>query len=123
MRDIDEIGVRVTYKDKDMRPTYTKTYPLCEYTDILRQDLHRLITDVENLCYIVNENKSKAEWSDQTFAEFSRIKHKLLDKAGEIGRLPDNIVIRTKEPLNEYIARIIDEGADAYGESRLGPEG
>jgi len=120
MRDIQEIGVRVTYKDKDMRPIYTKTYPICEYTDMLRQDLHRLITDVENLCYVANENKSKADWSDETFEEFSRIKHKLLDKAGEIGRLPQNIVLRTKEPLNEYMARILEEGTDAYGESRVG---
>lgn len=110
MRDIQEIGVRVTYKDKDMRPTYTKTYSLCEYTDMLRQDLLRLITDVENLCYIANENKSKADWSDQTFDEFSRIKHKLLDKAGDIGRLPENITLRTSEPLNEYVARMLNEG-------------
>ena len=120
MRDIQEIGVKVTYKDKDMRPTYTKTYPLCEYTDMLRQDLHRLISDVENLCYIANDNQAKEDWSDQTFEEFSRIKHKLLDKAGEIGRLPQNIVIRTNEPLNEYVARILNEGDDQHGESRLG---
>ena len=110
MRDIQEIGVRVTYKDKDMRPTYTKTYSLCEYTDMLRQDLLRLISDVENLCYIANENKAKADWSDQTFEEFSRIKHKLLDKAGDIGRLPENITLRTSEPLNEYVARMLNEG-------------
>ena len=78
--------------------------------DMLRQDLLRLITDVENLCYIANENKSKADWSDQTFEEFSRIKHKLLDKAGDIGRLPENITLRTSEPLNEYVARMLNEG-------------
>jgi len=120
MRDIQEIGVRVTYKDKDMRPTYTRTYSLCEYTEMLRQDLLRLITDVENLCYIANENKSKADWSDQTFEEFCRIKHKLLDKAGDIGRLPENITLRTTEPLNEYVARMLNEGDDGYGTGRVG---
>lgn len=120
MKDIQELGVRVTYKDKDLRPTYTKTYSFSEYAEMLRADLLRLITDVENLCYVVNENKSKAEWSDETFEEFSRIKHKLLDKAGDIGRLPANVFLRTQEPMNEYLLRILEEGADMHGESRLG---
>ena len=110
MNEIHNIGVCVTYKDKELRPTYTKTYSLCEYTDMLRQDLLRLVTDVENLCYMANENKSKSEWSDQTFEEFCRIKHKLLDKAGDIGRLPENITIRTSEPLTDFVARVLNEG-------------
>ena len=120
MMDIQELGVRVTYKDRELRPIYTKTYSLAEYTDMLRADLLRLVTDVENLCYVANENKSKAEWSDETFEEFSRIKHKLLDKAGDIGRLPSNIVLRTNEPLNEFMARLLNEGEDAYGKSCVG---
>ena len=110
MKTIQEIGVRVTYKDKDMKPTYTKTYSLGEYTEMLRQDLLRLITDVEQLCYIANDNKQKEDWSDETFDEFCRIKHKLLDKAGDIGRLPENITVRVTEPLNEYMARVLNEG-------------
>lgn len=123
MTEIQEIGVRVTYKDKDLRPTYTKTYSLCEYTDMLRQDLLRLVTDVENLCYVANENKSKADWSDQTFEEFSRIKHKLLDKAGDIGRLPQNITILTTEPMTDFVARMLDEGVSSHGASGVGSQG
>ena len=109
MRDIQEIGVRVTYKDKDLRPVYTKTYSLKEYTDMLRTDLLRIVTDVENMCYTVNDNRPKEDWSDETFEEFSRIKHKLLDKAGDIGRLPSNIMFRTSEPMNEFMAKLLDE--------------
>jgi len=58
--------------------------------EMVRADLLRLITDVEDLVYQANGNKPKNEWTDESWAAFCRIKHKLLDKAGDIGRLPDN---------------------------------
>ena len=104
----NELCVKVTYRDKNMNPTYSKTYTLNEYTEMLRTDLLKLVTDVENLCYSANGNKPKEEWSDETFSGFCLIKHKLLDKAGDIGRIPDNVVM--KEPLNQFVARILNEG-------------
>lgn len=103
-----EICVRITYRDKDLQPTYTKTYSLSEYADSMRADLQGLVGEVETLGYIANGNKPKDEWSDESFAVFSRVKHKLLDKAGEIGRLPLNINLRSTEPLASYVARILD---------------
>lgn len=113
-----EIGVRVVYRNRNMEPTYSKVYSLNEYTDMLRADLMRLVTDVEDLCYAANKNKPKEEWSDETFAAFSKIKHKLLDKAGDIGRIPENLT--QKESLTNFVARILNEGEMPYGESRLG---
>ena len=101
------LSVKVTYRNKNMDPTYSKVYKLDEYTDMLRTDLLKLITDVENLCYAANDNKPKEEWSDETFSGFCLIKHKLLDKAGDVGRIPENIVY--EEPLSNFVARIIDE--------------
>jgi len=123
MKDVvQEILVRVTYRDKDLQPTYTKTYTLPEYVDTIRADLQGLVGEVETLGYIANKNKPKDEWSDESFAVFSRIKHKLLDKAGEIGRLTSNLTLRTREPLSRYMARLLNGEDDAdYGESRLGP--
>lgn len=103
-----EICVRITYRDKDLQPTYTKTYSLGEYADNMRADLQGLVGEVETLGYMANKNKPKEEWSDESFAVFSRVKHKLLDKAGEIGRLPANINFRETEPLANYVARILD---------------
>ena len=103
-----EICVRVTYRDKDLQPTYTKTYSFGEYAECMRSDLQSLVGEVETLGYVANGNKPKDEWSDESFSLFSRIKHKLLDKAGEIGRLPSNIIIRNSEPMSEYMARILD---------------
>ena len=108
-----EICVRVVYRDKDLQPTYTKTYSLGEYSDNIRADLQGLVGEVETLGYIANNNKPKEEWSDESFAVFSRIKHKLLDKAGEIGRLTSNIILRDTEPLSDYMARLLDGEDDA----------
>ncbi len=107
-----EICVRVTYRDKDLQPTSTKTYTLSEYAENMRADLQGLVGDVETLGYIANKNKPKEEWSAASFAIFNRIKHKLLDKAGEIGRIPSNIVLRNSAPMSEYMAHILDGEGD-----------
>lgn len=105
------IGVRVVYRNKDMEPIYTKTYSLQEYTEMLRADLLKLVTDVEDLCYAANGNKPKDEWSDATFDLFNKIKHKLLDKAGDIGRIPENIIEISSESLTDFVAKILDDGS------------
>ena len=120
MSNVSEIVVRVTYRDKDLRPTYTKTYTLPEYVESIKNDLQGLVGDVETLGYIANNNKPKEEWSDDSFDSFMRIKHKLLDKAGEIGRLPVNLVMRKSEPLSDYMARVLNGESDEYGESCVG---
>lgn len=86
------MDVKVEYRNAKMDVVSEKTYPLAIYTGMIEADLLRLITDIEDLCYEVNGNRVKDEWSDETWAAFCKIKHKLLDKAGEIGRLPDNLV-------------------------------
>jgi len=111
MNETRTLGVKVVYRNKEMEPVYTKTYSLKEYTDMLRTDLLRLVTDVEDLCYAANGNKDKEEWTDETFAAFNKIKHKLLDKAGDIGRLPENITELTTESLSNFVARILNEGS------------
>lgn len=106
-----DLGVRVVYRSKDMKPVYTRTYPLREFTEMIRADLMRLVTDVEDLCYAANGNKEKEDWSDETFAGFNKIKHKLLDKAGDISRMPDQLVSMESEPLTDFVARMINEGS------------
>lgn len=80
---------------------------------MIRADLLRLITDVEDMAYRFNDNKPKEEWSDESWADFCRIKHKILDKAGDIGRLPDNIFEYSEgeKSLSEFVASVLNEGA------------
>ena len=94
MINTDDLGVRVVYRGSNLKPVYTKEYTLQEYTEMLQNDLMWLVTDLENLCYDASGNKPKAEWSDRLWVGFNTIKHKLLDKAGDIGRLPRNLYER-----------------------------
>lgn len=86
------LKVQVVYRNEKLEPVYDKTYTLRDYTDMLRADLQRLVTDVEDLAYVACDNKDKSDWPDDVWASFCRIKHKQLDKAGDIGRLPDNLI-------------------------------
>ena len=47
--------------------------------------------------YSVNGNKPKDKWTEADMLIFNKIKHKILDKAGEIGRLPENMYIPSAE--------------------------
>ena len=90
----NKLGVRVVYRDKTLKPVYTLDYTLQEYTEMLQNDLRWLVTDIENLCYEASGGKPKDQWSDRMWVAFNTIKHKLLDKAGDIGRLPRNLYER-----------------------------
>lgn len=87
----NNLKVNVVYRDKNLDPTYERSYFLRDYTDMIRMNLIRVISDVEDLIYMMNENKTKQEWPDNIWVKFQHIKHKILDNAGSIGRLPDDI--------------------------------
>ena len=110
MINADGLGVKVVYRNRDLSPTTPKIYTLRGYTELLRADLMRLVTDVEDLCYEANGNKDKEEWSDATFDSFNKIKHKLLDKAGDIGRLPDNLAELPDTSITQFVAHLVNEG-------------
>lgn len=86
-----ELRAKVTYRNRSMEPVYECDYPLKDYMDVLSMDMKKLISDVEDLVYQMNGNKAKDEWSEADLIAFNKIRSKLLDKAGEIGRLPDCI--------------------------------
>ena len=106
---MEEFEVNVTYRDEKLNPVYEKSYTLEQYTEMLKTDLMRLVTDVEELCYEANDNRPKEEWSDITWDAFRKIKHKLLDKAGDIGRLPKNIKRRSENSLTDFVARVLSK--------------
>jgi len=87
-----DLGVKVTYRNAKLEPVSTQLYSLGDYTDMMRNDLLKVISDIEDAFYIACGNKHRDEWPDELWGAFTRIKHKILDKAGDIGRLPDNLV-------------------------------
>jgi hypothetical protein len=87
----DNLAVDITYKNKNMETVSTKTYEFKDYMSMIGLDIRRVIMDVEDLVYRLQDGKQKDEWSDQAIAGFSRIRHKLLDKAGEVDRVADSL--------------------------------
>lgn len=85
--------MRITYRNSNGEATRERVYDFRDYTSLLKQDLMRLITDVEELVYQTNGNRSKEEWPDNIWNMFLGIKHRLLDKANDIARLPDTIEV------------------------------
>lgn len=89
----DVLNVSVEYKNKDMKTVCEKKYSLSEYTALISLDIKRIIMDVEDLVYLLEDGSSKDDWSEDALKSFSRIRHKLLDRAGDIERLTDNLYI------------------------------
>lgn len=83
--------IDVVYRDENLAPTQTRTYTLEEYANMLQHDLFRLISDIEDLVYVMNDYQPRTAWTDESWARFNAIRHKMLDKAGDIGRLHETI--------------------------------
>ena len=88
------LGVHIVYRNDRMEVVDQKDYTLEAYTEMIRASLFQIVSDVEELAYEANDNKPREQWMDETWRLFSRIKHRLLDHAGDIGRLPDTVYSR-----------------------------
>lgn len=102
-----ELKTRIVYKNKKLETVSECVYPLRDYADMLSLDLKRIITDVEDLLYSMNDNRPKEEWKDAELSAFNKIKHKILDKAGEIERLPENIF--DSDVMNDSVSAFWDK--------------
>lgn len=116
------LGVRIVYRNAKMEPVCTKCYDLREYTDMLRNDLLRIITDVEDMAYQSNDGKEKDEWPDAAWMTFCKIKHKILDKAGDIGRLPETIIEKEDEHGPNYLGQERKHQGCVFPDSSCGAE-
>lgn len=85
------LAVHLTYRNVDKEPVADYLYGLGEYTQIMKNDQMKMISDVEDLVYEATKGLPRNEWPDEVWGRFSKLKHKLLDKANEIARQPDNL--------------------------------
>lgn len=85
--------VNLEYRNRDMDIVSQKECDLSDYTELLKSGLVRLILDAEDLVYKATDGQSKVEWEDEVSSAFYRLRHKLLDMAGEIGRIPQNLLV------------------------------
>lgn len=89
----DLCKVNLEYRDREMNIVSQKECGLEDYAELLKNGIVRLILDVEDLTYKATDGQSKTEWDDEVSSSFYRLRHKLLDMAGEIGRIPQNLLV------------------------------
>lgn len=107
----ENICIRVPYYNSFKELKNERIYSIEDYTSVLRSDILRIITDVEDIIYDLNGNASKEDWDAKTIDAFNHVKHKLLDKANDIGRLPENICDiddLKKESVENFIKKLGD---------------
>lgn len=95
----EEMFVKVQYQNSRGEIIKDREYSLSEYAEMLRMDLMRLISSVEDLIYMATLNQPKEDWPDNVWNGFLGVKHKLLDKANDIGRLPQTLIKKSEDSL------------------------
>ena len=88
---MDDFSVKVVYRNRDLDQAREWTYSLGQYTEMMKRELMRIIMDVEDVIYHLQDSRSKDEWDAETMEKFQKIRHKLLDQANAIERLPQNL--------------------------------
>ena len=91
---MSEFKVTIQYKNKNLETVVEKEYDLISYTEMLNMELMRLIMDIEDAFYEFSGNKQKEEWSPELMERFKKIRHKMLDEANAIKRLPQNLTYK-----------------------------
>lgn len=82
--------VKIEYKNKNLETVVEKEYDFISYTEMLDLELKRLIMEIEDAFYVFS-GKQKEEWSDEMKERFQKIRHKMLDQANAIRRLPQTL--------------------------------
>lgn len=103
--------VKIEYKNKELETVVEKEYEFIDYTAMLARELNRVLKKVEDAFFAFSDYKPKNEWDKETFERFEEIRHKLLDQANAIRRLPENLsyhdVKANTIPFSEYLARTL----------------
>jgi len=109
---MSDFKVRVAFKNKDLETVVEKEYDFIDYTMLVNLDLKRILKNIEDAFSYFNDGKPKEEWSKEVFELFSNIRHKILDSANAVRRLPENLSYKNI-PANtmnfsEYISKLLE---------------
>ena len=107
---MSDFKVKIEYKNKNLETVVEKEYDFIDYTEMLNLELKRVLMDVEDAFYFFSGNQ-KQDWSPEVTERFNKIRHKLLDQANAIRRLPENLscngIKGTTMPFGEFLARTL----------------
>ena len=108
---MSDFKVKIEYKNKDLETVVEKEYNFIDYTEMLNLELKRILMDIEDAFYYLSGNKQKQDWSPELTERFQKIRHKLLDQANAIKRLPENLSYKDIKAntisFAEYLAKTL----------------
>ena len=110
---MSDFKVKISYKNKDMETVVEKEYDFLDYTMLINLDLKKILGLIESSFSFFNDGKPKQEWSEESTKRFNEIRHKLLDQANAVRRLPETLYYKDISAntisFSECIARIINK--------------
>lgn len=110
---LNDYTVNITYKNRALEPVGERSYPFESYCAEQKFNITRTLIDIENAFYRFEKGKPKELWDKEEQEFFQHIRHKLLDVANNIERLPQNLcrngVNINSMKSSEYFAGIIAE--------------
>jgi len=108
---MSDFKVKIEYKNKNLETVVEKEYNFIDYTEMLSLELKRILMDIEDAFYSFSGNKQKDEWAPEYKDRFTKIRHKLLDQANSIKRLPQNLSYKgikaSTMPFSEFLAKTL----------------
>lgn len=108
---MSDFKVNIEYKNKQLQTVNEREYDFPQYTEMLQLELMRILMDVEDAFYQL-QGKQKDDWSPLANDLFQKIRHKLLDQANAIKRLPSTLYYKgvpcNSKNLSEVIADMLN---------------
>ena len=105
--------VKIEYKNENLETIVEKEYDFQQYTEMLHLNLMHILADVEDAFYNFSGNKQKEDWPPEAKKRFQSIRHKILDEANSIKRLPKTLSYKGVTPATvragEYFASLINK--------------
>lgn len=93
----DGLWINLKFYNKNMECVDEKDFSIGEYFENRSKSISSLISIFEDMCYEIENGKSKSEWSGKTTDNFKKVKHKILNISGEISRVPENLYYKSDE--------------------------
>lgn len=104
---MSDFVVKVEYKNEQLETVVEKEYNFIEYTSMLDREIKKVLSDIEDAFFYFNQYAPKEKWPVETKKRFDAIRHKLLDQANAVKRLPQTLSYKgikaNQIPISDFI--------------------
>ena len=113
VKEMSDFLVKIEYKQKnadgELETVVEKEYDFINYTEMLHLNLMRIVGEIEDAFYYLSGNKQKQDWPPELKDRFMAIRHKLLDQANDIKRLPKNLTHKGEQANKMDISSFVNK--------------